>query len=72
MDRETKFLSSFSGSRKLFAMKVIIQGAQVVTRGLFLMVVSSQEMMEVAGDGDKQLVICGYGQDLSCQEVWKI
>ena len=34
-------------------------GAQVVTRGLFLMVVSSQDMVRVAGDGDKQLVIYG-------------
>jgi len=30
-------------------------GAQVVTRGHFLMVVSSQDMMRAAGDGDKQL-----------------
>ena len=37
-------------------------GAQVVTRGLFLMVVSSQDMMRVAGDGNKQLVICGSSQ----------
>jgi len=44
-------------------------GAQVVTRGLFLMVVSSQDMMRVAGDGDKQLVICGSSQGLSCREV---
>ena len=43
--------------------------AQVVTRGLFLMVVSSQDMMWVAGDGDKQLVICGSSQGLNCREV---
>src|SRR6218665_1154837 len=43
--------------------------AQVVTRGLFLMVVSSQDMMRVAGDGDKQLVICGSSQGHNCREV---
>jgi len=32
-------------------------GVQVVTRGLFLMDLSSQDMMRVAGNGDKQLVI---------------
>ena len=44
-------------------------GAQVVTRGRFLMVVSPQDMMRVAGDGDKQLVMCGSGQGLSYREV---
>src|SRR6218665_1464757 len=44
-------------------------GAQVVTRGLFLMVGSSQDMMRFSGDGDKQLVICGSSQGLSCREV---
>src|SRR6218665_51430 len=47
--------------------------AQAVTRELFLMVVSSQAilpcLMRVAGDGDKQLVICGSSQGLNCREV---
>ena len=44
---------------------------QVVTRELFLVVVSSQDMMRVAGDGDKQLVICGYSQGLNCREAFR-
>ena len=44
-------------------------GTQVVTRGLFLMVLSSQDMMRVAGDRDKQLMICGSSQGLDCREV---
>ena len=44
-------------------------GVQVVTRGLFLMVVSFQDMMRVAGDGGKQLVVCGSSQGLNCREV---
>jgi len=40
--------------------------AQVVTRGLFLMVISSQDMMRVAGNGDKQLMICWSSQGLNC------
>jgi len=63
MDQKTKFLLSFSGSRKLSP------GAQVVTRGVFLLVVSSQDMKRVASDGDKQLVICGSSQGLNCREV---
>jgi len=43
--------------------------AQMVTRGLFLMVVSSQDMMRVSGDGDKQLVICVSSQGLNWREV---
>ena len=43
--------------------------AQMVTRGLFLMVVSSQDMMRVSGDGDKQLVIRVSSQGLNCREV---
>src|SRR6218665_2208853 len=40
-----------------------------VTATLLHMVVSSQDMMRVACDGNKQLVICGSSQGLSCREV---
>src|SRR6218665_1454921 len=56
-------------SSAVLRIMVMSPRAQVVTRGLFLMVVSSQDMMWVAGNGDKQLVICGSSEGLSCREV---